>query len=107
MKSISEIFGPLEQPYGMLSFLGAGGELWAPDRTGNYSEDCQLGRFYARELLGYIRTRECPPLLGHVCQAMNAADWSGVEVGFFHELSQRAATMADPRPQPIDADGIA
>lgn len=90
MTSINGKFLPLARPFEALSFVAPSGSLWAPDRSGNYAEDCQLGRFYARELIGYIRLRNCPPLLGHVCQAMSAADWSGVEVGFFQEISEAA-----------------
>jgi hypothetical protein len=89
--SIEEIFAPLERPFEVLSFVGPAGELWAPDRTGNYAEDCELGRFYARELMGFVRTRGCPAMLGHVCKAIASDSWSGVEVGFFHQISEAAA----------------
>jgi hypothetical protein len=92
MQSIQKIFGPLGRSFEVLSFFGAADELWVPERTGDYVEDCQLGRFYAQELLGYIRVRDCPPMLSHVCKAISdRGEWTGVEIGFFHEISEAAA----------------
>lgn len=92
MTSIQKIFRQVGRSFEVLSFVGAANELWVPERTGDYAEDCQLGRFYAQELLGYIRIRDCPPMLSHVCKAISdRGEWSGVEIGFFQEISEAVA----------------
>jgi len=87
-----------EAPYAELSFYGGGDSLWAPDRTGNYADDCDRGRAYARELITYMRLRDAPMMLGYVSRAIGAGEWSGVEVGFFQELAERAVANSAVSP---------
>lgn len=85
-----DFIGSPERPYEMLSFLGADGALWCPERTGSYAEDCKLGRFYAGELLGFIKVTGAHPFLGHVCAAIPRDSWGGVEVGFLQAIAEAA-----------------
>jgi len=107
MTDISKILAPLERPTAVLSFMGENGATWSPDRAGRYSECCERGRFYARELLGYIRLGAAPSLLGHIIKMIPTKDWSGVEVGFFQEITERAAGFVCHPAQAVTAEGMA
>lgn len=61
--------------------------LWVTQPTGVWGEDNLTGRGYADALADLGE----PSLLYFVVQAMGPpAQWSGVEVGFFHRLAERA-----------------
>lgn len=92
MANIAEKFSRLEaSKVEVLSFVRGRSDLWAPDRSGDYAQDCSSGRSYARELLEYMQLKGQDPLLGHVVQAITAGGvWDGVEIGFFAEISRCA-----------------
>jgi len=54
-----------------------------------YGEANAVGRARAEELLGVIKRTESPAMLGHVMEAIvKSGRFGGMEVGFFHVLSQ-------------------
>lgn len=62
---------------------------WAPVVTGEWGKDTAQGKVYADEAMAHIRQRDNPSILGHVMKSMiGQAAWSGVEVGFFHRISE-------------------
>jgi hypothetical protein len=62
--------------------------LWAPERSGDYSEDSARGRAYADALVNHIATTEAFPLLGQIAQRITESGrWDGVEIGFFSGLA--------------------
>lgn len=62
---------------------------WAPIVTGDWGKDTAQGKVYADEAMAHIRIKENPSILGHVMKSMiGQAAWSGVEVGFFHRISE-------------------
>lgn len=70
-----------------LPFVRSKEELWAPERRGNYNEDCAMGRFYAREMMAYITRSNSPDIYGHIAEAIqNGGRWEGVEIGFCSEI---------------------
>lgn len=89
MTTLQEKFRPTNRrPYEVLSFVDPDGAFWAPEVTGVYSDDCANGRFYARELVAYMRTNNAPSLLAHVVAAIGDRSHTGVEIGFFQALSE-------------------
>lgn len=61
---------------------------WEPSRTGDYTEDCELGRGYARELTEHTRASGNANLLGSIVKRIGEkATWGGVETGFFSTLA--------------------
>lgn len=63
-------------------------DLWVTSPTHVWREDNDTGRQYADALLAEGH----PPLLCFVVQAIGPRDqWSGIEVGFFQRLAERAA----------------
>jgi hypothetical protein len=66
-----------------------GMDLWVTTPAHVWADDNATGRQYADALVDYAGP---PSLLCFVVQAMGPKDhWSGIEVGFFHRLSERAA----------------
>ena len=66
----------------------AGLNLWAPVVTEEWQTDMVQGRSYAQELVSHMRETGHPTLLNHVVKAMvGHGMWSGVEVGFFQQIS--------------------
>lgn len=64
-------------------------DLWCPLTSGNWEKDNITGRIYADELIQHIKANKNPTLLGHVVKAMGLKGrHAGVEVGFFHRLSE-------------------
>lgn len=62
---------------------------WAPVVTGDWGTDTSRGRFYADEAVTFISARGNPTILAHIMKSMvGQAAWGGVEVGFFHRLSE-------------------
>lgn len=56
---------------------------WAPERTGDYDKDCQIGRNYAAEFIKMMREQENTAFLGRIMRAMIAGGtYGGVEIGF-------------------------
>ena len=56
---------------------------WAPDRSGDYPEQCMRGRAYADELVAHIQAENDPTMFGAVVRAIVAGrKYEGVEVGF-------------------------
>lgn len=62
-------------------------DLWCPLISGHWEKDNITGRIYADELLRHMRATQSPMLLGHVVKAMKGRH-AGVEVGFFHRISE-------------------
>lgn len=72
----------------VLSFV-QGRSLWVPERDGRYDRDCATGRFYASELVEFIRATGRTHLFGFVGQAIaRSGQWGGVEIGFYSEIAQ-------------------
>ena len=66
-------------------------DLWAPDRNGDYGSDCQAGRAFAQAAIEHMVSTAAPILLGNIVkQIIERAQYDGVEVGFFTEISQAA-----------------
>lgn len=64
-----------------------------PKTTGHYTEDCALGRQYADDLVSYLTTYSMRPYLIHaVRDLIDAADDTGIVVGFFHRLGDHATS---------------
>jgi len=60
---------------------------WNPDRSGDYAQQCNRGRTYAREMLERIRETGDPTIYANVCRSMTEAGiWGGVEIGFCTEI---------------------
>lgn len=60
-----------------------------PVASGDWNADNAAGRAYADEFVQMIRDKESPTALYHTVKAMEGQGaWSGVEVGFFHRLSE-------------------
>lgn len=55
---------------------------WSPRRTGDWSEDCRVGRQAAQELARFMGHDDNPGLLELVVKAMPLSETGGVEVGF-------------------------
>lgn len=71
---------------GGLSFV-RNGHHWSPERSGDYSQDCETGRAAAREMLSHIRLTENPLIYGSVVRDMvSAGQYGGVEIGFCSEI---------------------
>lgn len=61
--------------------------FWAPERSGDYETDCNRGRAAAREMLQFIRERNCPNVYASICRDMAASGvFGGFEVGFCTEI---------------------
>lgn len=58
--------------------------FWAPECTGDYSKDCQIGRLAATELVDYLRENpHASTIFGSIVRAMTEAGrFDAVEVGF-------------------------
>lgn len=86
-----------------------GGELWAPEVTGRYADDCETGRFYARALVRHLELEQFPGLLGFIVAAIGGRPHTGVEIGFFTELASElarglpAALKPSPEVEPLAA----
>lgn len=60
---------------------------WHPERSGDYTQDCKMGKEFAAELLAHIRHTGDGMILKPVISAMIAHGSAGaVEVGFLTEL---------------------
>lgn len=56
---------------------------WAPDRTGNYADDCAKGRAEAELMLVYIDQTQNPAVFGTIARAIVVAGvYEAVEIGF-------------------------
>lgn len=56
---------------------------WAPDRSGDYPDQCMRGRAYADELVAYIQKENDPTMFGAVVRSIVAGrKYDGVEIGF-------------------------
>ena len=65
--------------------------LAAVTESGDYGADCLAGRDQAARALNYMNANSCPTMLGHLVEAMIARGrFSGLEVGFFQAISERA-----------------
>ncbi|AOR76547.1 hypothetical protein [Novosphingobium resinovorum] len=65
-----------------LSFV-AEGDLWAPERTGDYSTDCATGRRHAAELIEFMHQSGNAPIFGSVIRRITEkGQFDGVETGF-------------------------
>lgn len=61
-------------------------EYWSPVVTGDWRTDNETGRRYADEAAVYMSRN--PTVLGHIVKAIvGNGNWTGVEVGFFHQIS--------------------
>lgn len=58
--------------------------FWDVQPTGNYGEDCDIGKSYAKQALDYMRQHGFPPLLNWAVLGMmeKGGASSGIEVGF-------------------------
>lgn len=64
-------------------------DFWCPTITGDWAEDNARGRAYADEAMGRLACHQNPTVLGHIIKSIiGKASWSGVEVGFFHRVSE-------------------
>ncbi len=71
--------------------------LWAPERPTDYDAACDAGAGYARELTKLIRATGDPTRLGAVFRAIvRGGEYSGVEVGFCHEIGEQLAGKRRP-----------
>lgn len=66
-----------------------GADYWLPEITGDWRTDNDRGKRYADEMVSCISMHQNPTSLGHMVKAMiGKGSWSGVEVGFFHRISE-------------------
>lgn len=69
--------------------------FWVPTVTGKWDTDNCTGQKIAGDLLERIASSGNPTLLGHLMKSMvGHGDWTGVEVGFFHRLSEHIVTAS-------------
>lgn len=61
--------------------------MWEPDRSGDWAEQCQRGRYYAVLLVLEIRTTGNIPLLSRIIKAMRDTIDDGVETGFLTAIA--------------------
>ncbi|UVK46792.1 hypothetical protein BPNPMPFG_002502 [Mesorhizobium sp. AR07] len=62
---------------------------WQPTRTGEYTEDCKVGRTYFAELSELMLAQNNPTFLSRVLSAQVAGGkWEGVEIGFSQAMSE-------------------
>ena len=67
---------------------------WQPRVTGDWSADTTTGRKMADQMIKEITESANPTLLGHLMKSMvGHGDWTGVEVGFFHRLSDHMISL--------------
>lgn len=70
-------------------------DFWAIDPCRDYSADCQRGREAAVELQHHMCFGQVPTLLGTVARAISEKGrWTGLEVGFFHQLGEDLSSGA-------------
>lgn len=83
--------------FNKLTFVGidSSGEYpkpmpWNPQRTGDYTEDCQAGRAYFHELLDFMQREANPTFLSRVLSAQaQGGKWEAVEIGFSQAMSEK------------------
>jgi len=69
--------------------IGVYANYWSPEISGDWREDTSRGKQYADETIACIRSHNNPTALAHVIKSMvGAGNWTGVEVGFFHRISE-------------------
>lgn len=68
-----------------------GTRLWVTAPTGDWAQDNETGRGHADVLVDHIAEHGPPTLLAWVAKAIvEHGAWTGVEVGFFHRIAERA-----------------
>jgi len=86
-------------------------DYWSPKISDDWHDDTVRGRAYADEVIAFIREHRNPTILGHVIKAMiGKGGYTGVEVGFFHRLSDclidcvkdQLSSPAELLPYPAD-----
>lgn len=83
---------------------GTGPDCWAPKVTGTWGTDTAQGKTYADEAIQCIRNAGNPTALAHTVKAMvSKASWTGVEVGFFHRISE---VLIQAHSQPDDMPNV-
>lgn len=64
-------------------------DFWSPKGTGDWEHDTRLGKRYADEMIHWIREHKNPTIFGHIVKSMiGKGGYSGVEVGFYHRISE-------------------
>lgn len=73
--------------------MGRPTRLWVVHSTGDYGADTATGRAYADALIGCMTEHDSPNLLGLVVKdiVQQGAPWTGIEVGFFHQVASRSS----------------
>lgn len=83
---------------------------WSPEVTDDWGVDTAQGKVYADEAIAFIRVKQNPTVIGHVIKAMiGRGAWTGVEVGFFHRISEHLLIgvildTAAPEEDPVTHD---
>lgn len=72
--------------------VGLPTNLWRVDASGDYVADCATGASHADALLEHMDLNENPSLLAMVAREAARADWTGVQVGFFQRLAEKAVS---------------
>lgn len=73
--------------------MGQPTALWRVSASGDWTADNALGREYAEALLAHMFANDNPTLLGMVCREITSRGaWTGVEVGFFQHIAQKAVS---------------
>ena len=63
---------------------------WSPERSGNFSKDCTLGRLLFKEVLDEMQKSGNVYLLLRTIEAqVDAGVFDGVEIGFHQALTER------------------
>lgn len=87
---------------------------WMPMVTGDWATDNATGRRHADAIVARMRESNNPTLLAHTMKSMvGNGDWTGVEIGFFHRISETliasggrgSAAMSDGCPDQADHPG--
>lgn len=87
MNAFIPVFAPDAKQLSDLPYFNE--HRWNPDRSGDYTADCILGRQAARDVVNLIRQSENPALLSSVALAIaESGQWGATEIGFFHQLSE-------------------
>jgi hypothetical protein len=66
-------------------------DFWRVKSSGEYAQDCDLGRNFADSALALMSLTHKSPLLGLIAAAIaKKGQFGGIETGFFQRVAERA-----------------
>lgn len=86
--------GEIAHPLSFVRVEATEKRFWVPQRSGDYTKDCETGAGYAQELMDYIKEVRSPVIFKSVCQAIGeAGEIGGVEIGFYNKIGNTLITL--------------